>query len=203
MHNSRPLHEGLPVDLTLLGQHASLEPLLLEHKAPLLEAAADGNLWDLHFTSVPSQDNFDTYLSNALEGREEGAQLPFVIRRLSDQKIVGTTRYYRISAQNRTLSIGYTWHAVSAQRTAINTECKYMLLTHAFETLGCVAVMWHTHHDNVRSQAAILRLGAKHDGILRADMMLADGSIRDTYCYSMLSKEWPASKAFLRQRLDA
>lgn len=195
------MRDGLSAELSLVGRYAALEPLQVEHDAELLEAAADGALWDLHFTSVPSRDTFHDYLSQALENRQQGTELPFVIRRLSDNKIVGSTRYYRINPAHRNLSIGYTWYSASAQRTAINTECKSMLLTHAFEVLGCIAVMWHTHQDNVRSQTAIQRLGAKHDGILRADMILADGSVRDTYCYSMLRSEWPASQLFLSQRL--
>jgi len=195
------MRDGLPLDLSFVGQSAALEPLQSEHKNALLEAAADGELWKLKFTSVPTPDNIDEYISKALENREKGAELPFVVRRLNDDKIIGTTRYYRISPHNRSLSIGYTWYSASAQRTAINTECKYMLLSHAFDVLNCAAVMWHTHHDNVRSQAAIKRLGAKYDGTLRADMILADGSIRNTYCYSMLNTEWPDAKRFLTERL--
>jgi len=195
------MYENLTKKLSLKGHYAALESLQAEHESELIEAAADGELWNLHFTSVPTPEQFSDYLSLALENRTKGLELPFAVRRLSDGKLVGSTRYYRISPQNRSLSIGHTWLSLSAQRTAINTECKYLLLTHAFELLDCVAVMWHTHHDNVRSQAAIERLGAKHDGILRADMILADGSIRDTYCYSMLSSEWPAAKEFLSQRL--
>ena len=195
------MYNSLTSELILQGQHVALEPLQAEHESELLLAAADGDLWDLHYTSVPNHESIAAYLKVALEKRTKGSQLPFVIRRISDEKIVGSTRYYRISQQNRNLSIGYTWLSASAQRTAINTECKYLLLTHAFEVLDCVAVMWHTHHDNVRSQAAIQRLGAKHDGILRADMVLDDGSIRDTYCYSMLASEWSAAKEFLSQKL--
>lgn len=195
------MFDSLNVNLILTGQFAALEPLQAEHESDLLDAAADGELWNLHFTSVPTRDRISDYLTVAIENRAQGLELPFVVRRLNDNKIVGTTRYYRISPQNKSLSIGYTWYNKSAQRTAINTECKFMLLTHAFEVLNCVAVMWHTHHDNVRSQAAIERLGAKLDGILRADMILANGSIRDTYCYSMLNSEWPAAKEFLTQRL--
>ena len=195
------MYDNLTADLNLQGRYAALEPLQAEHETDLIEAATDGELWNLHFTSVPTRKEFPDYLSLAMENRAKGLELPFVIRRVSDNKIVGSTRYYRISQQNRSLSIGHTWLSASAQRTAINTECKYLLLTHAFEVLDCVAVMWHTHHDNVRSQAAIQRLGAKHDGILRADMVLDDGSIRDTYCYSMLASEWSAAKEFLSQKL--
>ena len=196
------MQNNLSSDLSLKGKSATLEPLQAEHKNALLDAAADGELWNLKFTSVPNHENIDHYIASAIEKREKGKELPFAVRRVADEKIIGSTRYYRISPQNKSLSIGYTWLSASAQRTAINTECKYMLLTHAFDVLGCSAVMWHTHHDNIRSQAAIERLGAKRDGILRADMILDDGSIRDTHCFSMLDAEWPAAKGILKEHLN-
>ncbi len=198
---AQTMRNGLSADLHLTGRHVVLEPMQLSHVEQLGAAAADGELWKLRFTSVPDPEAMDEYLSRAIMERDNGNFLPFVVRRLSDDKIVGTTSYYRISTTNLNLSIGYTWYSASVHRTAINTECKYLLLNHAFEVLGCNAVMWHTHHDNVRSQAAIKRIGAKFDGVLRADQILADGSIRDTYCYSMLRTEWPDSKAFLANRL--
>ena len=195
------MRDGLPHDLTLVGQHTALEPMSLQHVDALNDAAADGELWKLHFTSVPSADKMSDVVSEAIEQRKAGNQLPFVVRRVNDGRIVGATRYYYISPQNRNLSIGYTWYAASAQRTAINTECKLLMLTHAFEALGCISVQWHTHHDNVRSQTAIQRLGAKFEGVLRNHLIMPDGSIRHTHCFSMLDEEWPKSKAFLISRL--
>ncbi len=193
--------EALPKDLAFNGQHASLEPLQLPHIVDLNNAASDGELWNLKVTSVPDKLGMTAYVKKALENREEGSELPFVIRRASDQKIVGSTRYYFINSSNRNLSIGYTWYSASAQRTLINTECKHMLLQHAFEQAGAISVQWHTHHENTRSQAAIKRLGAKFEGILRNAQILPDGRIRHTHCFSMLDEEWPASKAFLEDRL--
>jgi RimJ/RimL family protein N-acetyltransferase len=138
----------------------------------------------------------------AMNNRDKGAQLPFVVRRLSDQKLVGATRFYVISTHNRNMSIGYTWYSKSAQRTAINTECKLLLLTHAFEQAGCISVQWHTHHENTPSQAAIERLGAVKEGVLRNHMVTEDGSIRHTHCYSMLDTQWPEAKQRLVQRLQ-
>lgn len=194
--------EALTHQLTLNGKHASLEPMQLSHVGDLNDAAADGELWRLSITSVPTEPNMLNYVEHALRRRDIGAELPFVVRRLSDNKVVGTTRYYQVKPEHRNLSIGYTWYSESAQRTAINTECKLMLLRHAFEEAACISVQWHTHHDNVRSQAAILRLGARFEGVLRNHMILVDGRIRHTHCFSMLDDEWPASKAYLTKRLE-
>ena len=193
--------ENLPHDLTLSGEYTALEPMQLSHIDDLNVAAADGELWNLKVTSVPTKQGMPTFVEHALKQRDKGRELPFVVRRLSDNRIVGTTRYYQINPQNRNFSIGYTWYSESAQRTSINTECKLMLLQHAFEKAGCISVQWHTHHENTRSQAAIKRLGATFEGVLRNHMILADGRIRHTHCFSMLDQEWPASKASLQQRL--
>lgn len=190
-------------DLMLKGDHAALEPMQLSHVVDLNSAASDGELWQLKVTTVPTEQGMQIYVEQALKQRTKGYQLPFVIRRLSDNKIVGTTRYYQISPTNRNCSIGYTWYSKSAQRTGINSECKLMLLEHAFEKAACISVQWHTHHENTRSQAAITRLGASFEGVLRNHMILADGRIRHTHCFSMLDTEWPASKAFLQSRLAA
>jgi len=187
----------LSTDLVLKGRFASLEPMEAHHCDELNLAAADGNLWELKVTTIPNAQQMPLYIDQALKSREQGSQVPFVVRRLSDNKIIGTTRYYAISQQNRNLSIGFTWYSASAQRTPINTECKFMLLSHAFERANCISVQWHTHHDNKRSQAAILRLGAKFEGTLRNHIILPDGRIRHTYCFSMLDQEWPAAKAKL------
>ncbi len=193
--------DGLSPDLLLQGKHAALEPLNVCHAEALTQAASDGKLWNLRFTTVPAPEQMESSIKAALENRDQGKELPFVVRRVSDQKIVGATRYYFIEPDHRNLSIGYTWYAESAQRTAINTECKLMLLTHAFEVMACISVQWHTDNENKRSQAAIQRLGAKFEGVLRNHKIMPDGRYRHTHCYSMLDTEWPEAKNFLKQRL--
>lgn len=188
-------------EVSFSGEHASLEPMQLEHVEDLNQAAADGDLPQLKFTTVPTPDSMLKVVEAAIAKRKQGTQMPFVIRRSSDQKIVGSTRYYFINPASRNVSIGYTWYSASAQRTMINTDCKLMLLQHAFEQAGAISVQWHTHHENTRSQAAIRRLGAKFEGVLRNAQILPDGRIRHTHCFSMLDHEWPAAKAFLEQRL--
>lgn len=200
---SRRMRESLPQTLSLRGEFASLEPLQSAHIGELQAAASDGDLWNLHYTSVPTHDHCASYVAKALEQRDAGLQLPFVVRRNADQRIVGCTRYYAISCDNRNLSIGYTWYAKSAQRTAINSECKLLLLSHAFETAGCISVQWHTHHENLPSQAAIERLGAVKEGVLRNHLIGDDGAVRHTHCYGMLDQEWPAAKTKLLQRMDS
>ncbi|RBP48426.1 GNAT family N-acetyltransferase [Arenicella xantha] len=200
--SSTPLPNGLSHSLSLTGQHVALEPLAAAHVDALILAATDGELWKLPYTAVPDAAGMANMVSAAIALREQGAELPFAVRRLSDGKIVGSTRYYFISPHDRNLSIGYTWYAQSAQRTAVNTECKLLLLEHAFERLKCISVQWHTHHDNKRSQAAIQRLGAKFEGVLRNNKIMPDGSIRHTHCFSMLDTEWPESKQRLIARLN-
>lgn len=193
--------ESLAPDLRLNGHFACLEPLELGHVDALNLAAEDGELWNLEVTSIPDADGMLAYVQRALHLKEQGTQMPFVIRRNSDKKIVGTTRYYQISEQNRNLSIGYTWYSASAQKTPINTECKFMLLSNAFDKASCVSVQWHTYHGNTRSQQAILRLGAKFEGVLRNHMILPDGRIRHTHCFSMLDEEWLLAKTNLEEKL--
>ena len=193
--------DRLPRDLQLEGEGVAIEPLAVEHLQGLAAAATDGALWDLKVTSVPHPDHLLKWYANAIEARDLDVQRPFVVRRKADQAIVGSTRYYDIEAEHHNLSIGYTWYAKSAQRTAVNTECKLILLKHAFEDCGCAAVYWHTHHQNYASQAAIERLGAKLDGVIRNHKRMSDGALRDTYCYSMTNGEWPNVKAALTARL--
>ncbi len=193
---------ALPPDLALSGSHVALEPMQLTHVDDLIGAARDGELWRLKVTEVPDAKGMPAFVKSSLEKREQGAHLPFIVRRLSDQRIVGTTSYYRLDDINRNLSIGYTWYSESVQNTLVNTETKLLLLTQAFERAACISVQWHTHHENTRSQAAIRRLGASFEGILRNDRILSDGRIRHTHCFSMLDTEWPASKAFLNGRLE-
>ena len=198
---TQAFNNGLADTLTLTGKHAELQALSIEHIDALNHAAADGELWNLHYTNVPNPQQMPKVIADALDNQSEGKEFPFVVRRLSDAKIVGSTRYYFIEPAHRNLSIGYTWYAQSAQRTAINTECKLLLLQHAFENLKCISVQWHVDDQNTRSQAAVERLGAKFEGILRNHKIMRDGRYRHTHCYSMLDSEWPAAKTFLTERL--
>jgi RimJ/RimL family protein N-acetyltransferase len=192
---------AIPDDLTLRGQFVSLEPLTLGHQGELVEAASDGQLWNLNFTSVPNDATVAAYATEALENKAKGSQQPFVVRSLSTGGIVGCTRYYDIELRHRNLAIGYTWYAKSVQRTAVNTECKLLLLTYAFEVLGCISVAFHTDNLNKDSQAAITRLGASKEGVLRNHRIMPDGRIRDTWCFSIMDSEWPEIKHRLQQRL--
>jgi len=140
---------SLSQDLTLHGKHVSLEPMDIGHADELNEAVSDGELWNLKVTPIPNRKSMKAYMEKAIGQREKGRQLPFVVRRLNDGVIVGTTRFYNIKPANRNLSIGDTWYSASVQRTAVNTECKLLLLTHAFEKAGCISVQWHTVHEKV------------------------------------------------------
>jgi N-acetyltransferase len=166
--------------VTLQGAYATLEPLCAEHLDGIRAAAADGELWHLWYTSVPAPDLSAKWLATALDMREQSGAMPFAVRNTANGDIVGSTRYFNVDAANRRLEIGHTWYAKRAQRTAINTECKLLLLTHAFETLNCIAVEFRTHWFNQASRAAIARLGAKQDGVLRNHQLMPDGSRRDT-----------------------
>ena len=188
--------------VALRGAHAQLEPLAHAHRAPLAAAVRDGRLWELWYTSAPRPAALDKWLEAALALREDAGAMPFAVRRLSDSRIVGTTRMFNVDAANRRLEIGHTWYAKSAQRTAVNTECKLMLLEHAFGTLGCVAVELRTHFMNRDSRQAIERLGARLDGILRHHQIMPNGTLRDTCVYSIVAPEWPAVQANLRWRLE-
>jgi RimJ/RimL family protein N-acetyltransferase len=180
--------------LHLQGTSVSLEPLEQAHIADIRNAAADGELWKLFFTSVPAPEQTQQWLDTALAMQSQQKAIPFVVREKSGGKIVGSTRFCNIDHQHQRLEIGYTWYSQSVQRSAINTECKLLLLTHAFEVLNCIAVEFRTDWFNRRSQAAIERLGAKRDGVLRNHMILPDGRIRDTVVYSILQNEWPGLK---------
>ncbi|MBC3812036.1 GNAT family N-acetyltransferase [Undibacterium sp. FT79W] len=184
--------------LHLQGTSVSLEPLEQAHIADIRNAAADGELWKLFFTSVPAPEQTQQWLDTALAMQSQQKAIPFVVREKSGGKIVGSTRFCNIDHQHQRLEIGYTWYSQSVQRSAINTECKLLLLTHAFEVLNCIAVEFRTDWFNRRSQAAIERLGAKRDGVLRNHMILPDGRIRDTVVYSILQNEWPGLKKNLQ-----
>ena len=188
--------------VTLKGKHATLEPLAREHETDLRRAAADGELWRLWYTSVPAPDKTGAYIAAALKMRADLDAMPFVVRDNATGDVVGCTRYFNVDASNRRLEIGHTWYAKRAQRTAINTECKFLLLTHAFEKLKCVAVEFRTHWFNHASREAIARLGAKQDGVLRNHQILPDGSYRDTVVFSIIENEWPAVKRHLTFLLE-
>jgi RimJ/RimL family protein N-acetyltransferase len=188
--------------VTLKGAHATLEPLAREHEAALRGVAADGELWRLWYTSVPTPEKTAAYIDTALGMRESLGGMPFVVRANATGEIVGCTRYFHVDAANRRLEIGYTWYAKHIQRTAINTECKLLLLTHAFETLKCIAVEFRTHWFNHASREAIARLGAKQDGVLRNHQISPDGSYRDTVVFSIIESEWPAVKRHLMYLLE-
>jgi RimJ/RimL family protein N-acetyltransferase len=191
-----------PDPVTLYGRHVRLEPMHAGHDTDLAAAAADGELWKLRVTSVPEPDQAAMYVAAALMGQHDGHMLPFVVRELASGQIVGSTRYHDIVTAAERVEIGYTWCARRVQRTAINTECKLMLLGHAFETLGCAVVGLRTDHMNFASQRAIERLGARRDGVIRHHAPRRDGTVRDTVMYSILAHEWPDVKAHLQWQLE-
>jgi RimJ/RimL family protein N-acetyltransferase len=179
----------------------TLEPMALSHVPALEQAAADGNLWDLWFTTVPAPGQMAAYVEKALRGEVEGRMAPWVVRENASGDIVGTTRYYDITPDPYRLAIGYTWYAKRWQRSHLNTACKHLLLDNAFQNLGVVAVEFHTDAYNQDSQRAIARIGAKREGILRAHKRREDGSLRDTVCYSILATEWADVDKWLQLRL--
>ncbi|WP_394779982.1 GNAT family N-acetyltransferase [Undibacterium sp.] len=183
---------------TLQGSEVSLEPLQQQHLADIQAAAADGELWKLFFTSVPAPDKTQAWLDIALTLQQEQKAIPFVVRHRASGKIIGSTRYCNIDHNSKRLEIGYTWYAKGFQRSGVNTECKLLLLTHAFEVLDCIAVELRTDWFNHKSQAAIERLGAKRDGVLRNHMVQPDGRIRDTVVYSIIQSEWNGVKKNLQ-----
>lgn len=184
----------------LAARDASLLPLQAEDAPGLAEAAADGQLWTLPWTNVPQPGEMAAYVQRALVMHSAGVALPFAVRDATGT-IVGSTRFYQLAREVPRLTIGYTWYAARAQRTAVNTSAKRLLLEHAFDVLDCEAVAFETSHLNLASQAAIERLGARRDGLLRAHMRHRDGSLRDTVAYSIIRDEWPAVRARLDARL--
>jgi RimJ/RimL family protein N-acetyltransferase len=185
----------------LEGHGVRLEPLSLEHAAGLKAAAADGKLWELFFTSVPEPDQVSSYISSALEGQKRGDMLPWAVRDLKTDSIVGSTRYHDIIAAADRVEIGWTWYAQRCQRSHVNTACKLLLFSFAFEKINCKVVGLRTDNFNFRSQKAIEALGAKKDGVIRHHWPRRDGSIRDTVMYSVLAGEWPDVKRHLQFRL--
>ncbi len=185
----------------LAGRHATLEPLSLEHLDGLCAATRDGELWKLWYTSVPSPEGMRAEIERRLDLQARGSMLPFAAIDATG-RLVGMTTFMNVDAVHRRVEIGSTWTASGAQRGPLNTECKLMLLTHAFETLGCIAVEFRTHVFNPQSRRAIERLGARLDGILRNHQRAANGTLRDTCVYSIIDAEWPAVRAHLRWQLD-
>ena len=190
-----------PQPTTLEGYGMRLEPLTVDHRGDLAAAASDGQLWELWFTSVPDPERVDAYIATALEGQERGHMLPWVVRELETGVIAGTTRYHDIVPDIDRVEIGYTWYAKRWQRTHVNTACKLLLFEHGFDTLGCKVVGLRTDNFNFASQRAIERLGAKRDGVLRHHQARRDGTVRDSYMYSVLVTEWPDVKRHLQLRL--
>ena len=187
--------------ITLTGRHAVLEPLLPAHHDALVEAEKDGALWNLWYTSIPTPDAMQAEIERRLGLQAKETMLPFTVLSTALNRVVGMTTYMNVDAAQRRVEIGSTWYAASSQRTPLNTECKLLLLTHAFEVLDCVAVEFRTSAFNHASRNAILRLGAKHDGVLRNHMRHADGSLRDTFVFSIIAPEWPAVKSHLQFQL--
>lgn len=187
---------------TLTGETVELRPLRESDAPALIEAAADGELWNLKVTVVPGPATVDAYIARALEGERAGTVMPFAIVR-RDGRVVGSTRFWKIDRANRKLEIGHTWLAASAQRSSINTEAKWLLLTYAFETLRCVRVQFTTDELNEKSRAAILRLGAQQEGIVRHERIMPDGRKRNSVRFSIIDDEWPQVREGLRARLGA
>jgi RimJ/RimL family protein N-acetyltransferase len=187
--------------VTLTGGGVTLEPLRREHTDELAAAASDGRLWELWYTSVPTPEGMAADVDERLARQAAGDMLPFVVRRNADGAVVGATTFCNLDLAVPRLEVGYTWTAASAQRTGVNAESKLLLLTHAFETVGCLAVEFRTHWHNQQSRAAIARLGAKQDGVLRNHRRMPDGSLRDTVVFSITDAEWPAVRSGLRHRL--
>jgi RimJ/RimL family protein N-acetyltransferase len=188
--------------VTLIGRQVSLVPLSHAHHEDLVEALKDGELWTLWYTSIPTPDRLGTEIDRRLELQRQESMLPFAIIERSTNQAVGMTTYLNIDAHNRRVEIGATWYRKRVQRSALNTECKLLLLTHAFERLRCIAVEFRTHYFNRQSRAGIERLGAKLDGILRQHQIGQDGTLRDTCVYSIIDREWPTVKAHLGHQLE-
>ena len=192
-----------PVQPIVLAAHGILlEALTPEHQAALSTAASDGRLWELWFTAIQPPEGMGAYVAEALKGQREGHMLPWVVRDVASDTIIGTTRYHDILPAMERVEIGYTWYAQSRQRTHVNTTCKLLLLGHAFDTLGCAVVGLRTDNFNFRSQRAIEGLGAKKDGVIRHFGVRRDGTIRDTVMYSILAAEWPDVRRHLELRLQ-
>lgn len=188
--------------VTLSANGVTLVPLETAHESGLRAAAADGQLWTLRITGVPEPENTLAYISTALQDKADGHRFAFAVIDDASGQVLGTTSYHDILPAVKRVEIGYTWYAKSAQRTHVNTTCKLLLLSHAFDTLDCNTVGWRTDNFNLASQRAIERLGAKKDGVIRGNAMRRDGTIRDTVMYSVSKGEWPEIRAHLNYLLS-
>lgn len=186
---------------TLAGQHIVMRPLRADDAQALVQAASDGELWTLPFTVVPSAQTVDAYIAKALEGERQGHVAPFVTTLRETGQVIGSSRFWKVDTQNRKLEIGHTWLARAWQRSFANTEAKLLMLGHAFEAMGCVRVQLQTDERNAVSRAAILRLGAQQEGILRHERIMPDGFKRNSVRFSIIDDEWPAVKQRLQARL--
>ncbi len=189
-------------EIALQSEKVRLETLSMAHLEGLRQAVKDGELWKLWYTSAPEPDAVEAYIAQALKDLENDQSLPFAILRRSDNQVVGTSRFMHADANNRRLEIGTTWYAKSAQRTGVNTHCKYLLLEYAFETLNCIAVEFRTHWHNQPSRVAIEKLGAKQDGVLRNHQFDKTGNLRDTVVYSIIDREWGTVKQGLAYKMN-
>ncbi|MBO4224276.1 GNAT family N-acetyltransferase [Bradyrhizobium neotropicale] len=187
--------------ITLRGAHARLEPLSPDHADGLVEAVKDGELWKLWYTFIPRPEDMRKEIDRRLGLQAAGSMLPFTVFDASGT-VSGMTTYMNVDALNRRVEIGSTWYAKRVQRSAVNTQCKLLLLTHAFEALDCIAVEFRTHFFNHQSRRGIERLGAKLDGVLRSHQIAANGTLRDTVVYSIIASEWPTVKAHLNYQLN-
>jgi N-acetyltransferase len=197
--NRESLRRSTP---TLSGNAVELRPLQKEHEHALVEAASDGELWSLKVTIVPGPNTVESYIAQALEGERDGTVMPFIIVDRAKDRIVGSTRFWKIDYVNRKLEIGHTWLAASSQRSSINTEAKYLLLTYAFETLRSVRVQFSTDELNEKSRAAILRIGAQQEGVVRHERIMPDGRKRNSVRFSIIDDEWPHARRRLETMLS-
>jgi N-acetyltransferase len=188
--------------VTLSGIHARLEPLSSSHAAGLREAVADGELWNLWYTFVPRPEDVVAEIERRLALQSSGAMLPFTVFETGTERAVGMTTFMNVDAVNRRVEIGSTWYRADVQRSPLNTQCKLLLLGHAFDTLDCIAVEFRTHFFNQQSRRAIERLGAKLDGVLRSHQRASNGTLRDTCVYSIIAAEWPTVRAHLTWQLQ-
>lgn len=195
------MHQRWIEPIVLLGKHATLEPMNARHVEGLKAAARDGQLWKLWYTSIPAPEATLRWIERALRNRDERAEMPFVIHEHKTNKVIGSSRFMNVDERNRRLEIGHTWYANTYQRTAMNTECKLLMLTHAFEQLNAIAVEFRSHFMNHASRKAIERLGARQDGILRNHQINPEGGYRDTVVYSIIESEWPVVKTHLHYLL--
>jgi RimJ/RimL family protein N-acetyltransferase len=194
-------NDALSMQPVLIGRTIELRPLQREHASDLLHAAADGELWNMKLTVVPGPDTIEQYIGKALDGRDAGTVMPFVIVMRDSGCAVGSTRFWKIDRVNRKLEIGHTWLGESVQRSGVNTEAKFLLLAHAFEAMRSVRVQFTTDELNEKSRAAILRIGAKQEGIVRNERIMPDGRVRNSVRFSIIDSEWPDVKAMLLAKM--